>query len=131
MKRFTCYSRLTQFVAIAVISLAVALPAKAAPFAYIPNTGSNSVSVIDTVTNTVVTTVTTVGVFPYGVAVHPDGSTVYVAINGSNSVSVIDTATNTVVDTVTVGSSPMTVDLSDGSSISDSVTWEVLGNTEP
>ena len=76
--------------------------AVAAPFAYITNTGSNSVSVIDTATNTVVATVA-VGFAPLGVAVNPAGTRVYVANNGTNSVSVIDTATNTVVTTVTVG----------------------------
>lgn len=76
-----------------------------APFAYITNTKSNSVSVIDTATNTVIATVA-VGSFPYGVAVHPDGSRVYVVNAGSNTVSVINTATNTVVGTVQVGTAP-------------------------
>ena len=79
--------------------------AVAAPFAYITNTGSNSVSVIDTATNTVVATVA-VGFAPLGVAVNPAGTRVYVANNGSNNVSVIDTATNTVAATVAVGFSP-------------------------
>ncbi|MBI1929569.1 carboxypeptidase regulatory-like domain-containing protein, partial [Candidatus Poribacteria bacterium] len=47
-----------------------------------------------------------VGSYPYGVAVHPSGSTVYVANELSNTVSVIDTATHTVTDTVPVGSYP-------------------------
>ncbi len=55
-------------------------------------------SVIDTATNTVTATIP-VGPEPYGVAVTPDGSKVYVA-NFSNSVSVIATATNTVTDTI-------------------------------
>ena len=40
------------------------LPVLAAPFAYIPNTKSNTVSVIDTATNTVTATVT-VGDAPF------------------------------------------------------------------
>ncbi len=40
--------------------------------------GSNTVSVIDTATNNVTATVT-VGSGPYGVAVTPDGTKVYVA----------------------------------------------------
>ncbi len=79
--------------------------AHAAPFAYIPNSGSNDVSVIDIATNTVVATVP-VGTNPQGVAVNPAGTRVYVANFGSNNVSVINTATNTVVATVLVGTNP-------------------------
>jgi len=62
--------------------------------------------VIATATNTVTTiTVGTSGSFPFGVAVSPDGSKVYVANNGDGSVSVIATATNTVTTTITVGTS--------------------------
>ena len=49
------------------------------------------------------------GDFPFGVAVHPDGSRVYVANWLSQTVSVIDTATNTVVKTVAVGDNPVGV----------------------
>jgi YVTN family beta-propeller protein len=75
------------------------------PFAYITNSASNNVSVIDTVTNNVTATVD-VGSLPFGVAASPDGIKVYVANYLSNNVSVIDTATNTVTDTVNVGSLP-------------------------
>ena len=77
----------------------------AAPFAYITNSGSNNVSVIDTSTDTVTATVP-VGDYPYGVAVNPDGTKVYVTNSLSNNVSVIDTATNNVTATVNVGSDP-------------------------
>jgi YVTN family beta-propeller protein len=76
---------------------------------YITNTGSNNVSVIDTMTNTVIATIP-VGTFPWGVAVSPDNSKVYVsnlqstAIPGT--VSVIDTATNTVTATIPMGVYP-------------------------
>jgi YVTN family beta-propeller protein len=72
------------------------------PRAYITNSSDNTVSVIDTVTNTVVATVP-VGATPVGVAVNPAGTFVYVANSFSNTVSVIDTVTNTVVATVPVG----------------------------
>ena len=71
--------------------------------AYITNSSSNSLSVIDTEKNKV--TATIVGAFfsPYGVTVSPhsrDGSKVYVtnstASAGKSNVSVIDTATNTI-----------------------------------
>ncbi len=82
--------------------------AGAAPFAYITNSGSNNVSVIDTATNTVVASVT-VGSIPGGVAVNPAGTRVYVANRGSGTVSVIDTATNTVNTTVNLGGTPSRV----------------------
>jgi YVTN family beta-propeller protein len=87
----------------------MASAAEAAPFAYVTNSGSNTVSVIDTATNTVVTTVTVGSGSPQAVAVTPDGKHAYVTIPGSYSVSVIDTATNTVVATVTVGTNPFAV----------------------
>jgi len=64
---------------------------------YVTNTFSNSntVSVIDTATNTVSATIP-IGA-SLGVAVTPDGSKVYVANLASNTVSVIDTATNTII----------------------------------
>jgi YVTN family beta-propeller protein len=73
--------------------------------AYITNLGSNSVSVIDTATNTVTVTIP-VGVGPYGVAVSQDGSKLYVTNESSDTVSVIDTATNTVIATIPVGTTP-------------------------
>jgi YVTN family beta-propeller protein len=66
--------------------------------AYITNGDSNSVSVIDTATNTVTATIAAGFSQPLGVAVTSDGSKVYVG-NASSpfSVSVIDTATNSVI----------------------------------
>jgi YVTN family beta-propeller protein len=63
-------------------------------------------AVISTATNTVTATVV-VGSRPYGVAVTPDGSRVYVANGFSDTVSVISTATNTVTATVAVGTEPL------------------------
>jgi YVTN family beta-propeller protein len=82
-------------------------PAEAAPFAYVANNGfaSNSVSVIDTATNTVMATVP-VGSLPNEVAVTPDGKHAYVTNFSSNNVSVIATATNKVVASAPVGSQP-------------------------
>jgi len=78
--------------------------------AYIPNTGSNTVSVIDTTTNTVIDTIK-VGVDPEGMVINPDTNRAYVANTGSNNVSVIDTTTNTVIDTIRVGIFPDTVEV--------------------
>lgn len=85
--------------------MAFSITAHAAPFAYIANTNSNNVSVIDLSNNTVLTTVG-VGSGPYGIGVNPAGTFVYVPAYSSNSVSVIDTSTNTVTATVAVGANP-------------------------
>jgi YVTN family beta-propeller protein len=77
--------------------------------AYISNRDSNTVSIIDTLTNTVTATLPT-GNLPIGVSVTPDGRFVYVVNNGSNTVSVIDAATNTMLPTtIPVGSQPFGV----------------------
>ncbi len=72
----------------------------AAPFAYIANLDSNSVSVIDIAGNTVVATIP-VGSQPAGVAVNSTGARIYVA--NVDSVSVIDGASNSVIATLPVG----------------------------
>ncbi|MGH8057483.1 MAG: YncE family protein, partial [Candidatus Entotheonellia bacterium] len=67
----------------------------------------NTLSVIARADHTVVASVPLgSGARPYGVAVHPAGTFVYVANFGSGTVSVIDTATNSVFATVPVGPSP-------------------------
>jgi YVTN family beta-propeller protein len=58
------------------------LKTMAAPFAYVTNSGSKTVSVIDRATNTVAATVP-VGVSPVGVAITPNGASAYVANFGS------------------------------------------------
>jgi YVTN family beta-propeller protein len=73
--------------------------------AYVSNSDTNNVSIIDLASNSVITTVT-VGTTPWGVAITPDGSKLYVANRGSGNVSVINTATNAVITTIPVGSSP-------------------------
>ena len=76
--------------------------------AYVANAGSNTVSVINPTTNTVVATIP-VGPNPVNIAVTPNGTSAYVTNAGSNTVSVINTATNTVVATVPVGANPVNV----------------------
>src|ERR1700733_5198331 len=78
-----------------VLVLGVA-PARA-QYAYVTNFNDNTVSVIDTTTNAVTATIVLPQVGggnsgPYGVAVTPDGSTVYVSDNLGGTVSVIATA---------------------------------------
>ena len=75
---------------------------------YVTNQSSNSVSVIDTATNTVKTTISSgLGTGPDGIAMAPDGRHVYVVNFASGTVSVISTATNTVSATITVGTDPI------------------------
>jgi YVTN family beta-propeller protein len=70
--------------------------------AYITNNDSNSVSVINTATNTVIATIA-IGYGPLGVSVSPDGGRVYIGSAGINTVGVIETATNTVIATIPSG----------------------------
>jgi len=111
-------------------------------FAYVPNFGSASVSIIGTDPdavgfNTVVQTLI-VGAHPVDVAVLPDGRRVLVANSGSNNLSVLDadssSATHhTVVATVQTGSSTRTVTVSpDGTRVfvgtdTDILVLEALG----
>jgi len=78
--------------------------------AYITNLDASTVSVIDTTSNTVTATIP-VGSGPLGVAVTPDGSTVYVANEAqgtvAGTVSVIATASNTVTATIPGFSEPI------------------------
>ena len=63
---------------------------------------------IETVGDTVLDTIP-VGASPQGIAVHPDGSRVYVANKGDGTLSVIDVATRVVIDTIAVGLGPQMV----------------------
>lgn len=71
------------------------------PYAYITNYSSNSVSVVDTAYNGVAIEIP-VGSGPYGVAIHPNSSTVYVTNYASGSVSVINAVNNVVTSTITL-----------------------------
>jgi gliding motility-associated-like protein len=73
-------------------------------YAYIPNYNDNTVSVVNTITNSVVAT-SPVGSAPLSVSVTPDGSKVYIGNVLSQDVSVINTATNSVIATIPIGAS--------------------------
>jgi YVTN family beta-propeller protein len=77
---------------------------------YVANRNSDNVTVIDTATNTVITTITA-GDFPQFV-VALDNTSIYVANSFSDELSVIDVATNTVVTTLTLGDFPRYMALS-------------------
>ena len=82
--------------------------ATAKPYAYVPNEGSNDVTVFDTATDTVVATIP-VGLNPIRLAVTPDGRKVYVACIAADRVFVIDTASNTVTTQIAVQDGPAEV----------------------
>lgn len=73
--------------------------------AYVSNNQSNSVSVINLATNTVINTIA-VGSNPVSLILNPSGSLLYVANYGSNTIDVINTATNTVSSTINTGQGP-------------------------
>src|SRR5262245_15017934 len=79
--------------------------ASASPAAYVGNSGSDTVSVLDTAAGTVTATVG-VGHGPTGVAVSPSGARAWVTNFGDGTVSVVDTASGVVVATVPVLSLP-------------------------
>jgi YVTN family beta-propeller protein len=75
------------------------------PTVFVANRDSNTVSVIDSSTNTVLATIP-VGLQPAQVEVSPTGQRVYVTNQGSDTVSVIDVASLTVIATIPVGDGP-------------------------
>jgi YVTN family beta-propeller protein len=68
---------------------------------YITNFNSNTVTVIDGTTQTVIGSPITVGFHPLSVVVSPDNSTVYVANQGNETISIINALNNTVIHTIT------------------------------
>jgi YVTN family beta-propeller protein len=75
--------------------------------AYVTNSSSDTVTVIDTTLNIVVGTPIPVGRSPFGIGVDSTVHRAYVANFGSNTVSVIDTRLNTIVGTpIPVGTAP-------------------------
>jgi YVTN family beta-propeller protein len=79
---------------------------------YVANLGSDTVSVIDGATNTVVATIPVAT--PFVLGVNPKTHLIYVSQPGiplgtDNTVSVINSATNAVVSIITVGPGPFGV----------------------
>lgn len=94
----------------AICVLAAAKLVSAAPFAYVANSGTKNVSVIDTATDNIVglpialpDTQPTVHPYAWGVAVGASGQNVYVGLQGTNEVAVIDAATKAVIKRIGVG----------------------------
>ncbi len=98
-------TRVSGFLRLFIFSLlAAALPMTSLhgqTVAYVTNTGSNTVSVIDNSTKAVTATIP-VGNNPVGVAFSPDGARAYVTNAADGTVSVIDTGGNAVTATIPV-----------------------------
>ncbi|MFY9527396.1 MAG: bifunctional YncE family protein/alkaline phosphatase family protein [Candidatus Acidiferrales bacterium] len=86
---------------------------------YVANNNSDSVSVINTVTNTVAQTISiqpfdrkSPGVAPNGVAVSPDGKTLYAACGGINAVAVVRAADGRIEGLIPTGWYPNHIQIS-------------------
>ena len=97
--------------ALAACLAALPLQAAAAPFAYVPNEGSGTLSVIDTATDQVVADIA-VGARPRGTAIAPDGSTADVSDQPNAAIVVVDLAARKRSATIAVGASPEGVGIS-------------------
>ena len=93
----------------AICVLASANIVSAAPFAYVANSGTKNVSVIDTADDTIKATIAlpdtqpTVHPYAYGVAVGASGQNVYVGLQDTNEVAVLDAATHAVIKRIGLG----------------------------
>lgn len=70
-------------------------------YAYIPNYNDGTITVINTLTNAVLTTIPA-GVNPISVAINTDGSRIYVSNASSDNISVISTTTHAIIATIPV-----------------------------
>ena len=91
--------------------VAAPLAAGAAPFAYVPNEGSGTLSVIDTATDQVVADVS-VGQKPRGTVVSADGRTAYVSDQPNNVLVLVHMTTRKRSGAIAVGGSPEGVGIS-------------------
>jgi YVTN family beta-propeller protein len=77
-------------------------------YAFVTNSGDDTVSVVDLAQRRVVKNVKT-GAYPHGLRMSADGREIYVANVNGGSVSVIDVATLTAAATIAVGKEPIQV----------------------
>ncbi|MEO8727580.1 MAG: YncE family protein [Acidobacteriaceae bacterium] len=85
-------------------------PSNYREYAYVSNTGSNTVSVIDVLAFKKLKEIP-VGAQPTGIAINPHKNEVYVVNAASNSVSVINAVRNQVIATIPVGKTPYFIDV--------------------
>jgi YVTN family beta-propeller protein len=92
--------------AVVAVIASMAASASAAQLAFIAESGSDQVSVVNPATNKPIGPPIAVGDRPESVAITPDGKYAYVTNYGGNSVSVIETALRRNVGTIKVGEGP-------------------------
>lgn len=74
---------------------------------YVANQSSHTVSVINSITNTLVTSISTFpGEYPSGMALSPDGTRLYVTEHNNNYLTVINTAGNNIIASIPVNENP-------------------------
>ena len=100
-------SKLGSLLVLALLSVIAPHRASAGSFVYVTNTQGGTVSVIDSATNTVKTTIS-IGGDLLGIAISPDGKSAYVG-GRQGTVSVIDTDTNAVTASISDGSEPRAI----------------------
>ena len=76
--------------------------------AYLAHNAGRSITVIDTLTGTVVRTIS-LRTAPTSLAVAPNGGRLYISNSAAGTVSVLDTATDTVLRTIRVGQAPTAI----------------------
>ncbi len=77
-----------------LLAFAIPAPAGAARMAYVGNSGDNTITPINTVTNTAGSPFSSVGLGPVAIAITPDGTTAYAANENSDNVVPFDLTTN-------------------------------------
>jgi DNA-binding beta-propeller fold protein YncE len=107
----------------AICVLASANIVSAAPFAYVANSGTKNVSVIDTADDTIKATIalpdtqTTVHPYAFGIAVGASGQNIYVGLQDTNEVAVLDAVTKLPIKRIGLG-----VDSPGGLAVNDAET---------
>ena len=100
---------------LSVVLMVAASYAQAAPLAYVPNEKDGTISVIDTSTDKVIKKLPKKGAFGkkiQAVAMHPDGTKLYVVVRDKNAVSIVDLASGKQEKLVKVGDEPEGIDIS-------------------
>ena len=102
---------LSKFLSACALAMALPTATSAAPFAYVPNEGSSSLSVIDTATDQVVAEIPT-GKKPRGTVISLDGRTAYVSDQPNNQLVMVDLVKRKQSGTIALGESPEGVGIS-------------------
>src|SRR6476660_8507329 len=97
--------RISKALVLACAAILLPLMAAAAPFAYVPNEGSGTLSVIDTATDQVVAEIAA-GKKPRGTVIGLDGRTAYVSDQPNNQLVLVDLLARRQSGAIALGESP-------------------------